>query len=501
MTEIENCWRLWLESYNFDLAPIGDPCVNGESESALHVHISSGGQGNENDPTDSTTLSPSALLECAEFTLASTGCYVSACASLNSGAEDSGIEYFAVAVTDSERLTYKPSLLCDTEVLEETKSHARIQLWSLDRMKLRLIFDVRLPCSSVRDLQWAPLRASDYWLLERGILGVIAAASGDGHLFLFSVPHPSVLPDRERTIIIPQQLLNLTLETLPSRAESLLVSKLAFSPNGMVLAAGFATGEIAIWNLEAVLTGTLTPSNFWPAHDSLITCLEYTRRNISCTIKGAPTAYSPNGECSFLLLSGGLDGRVRLWDARDAPSTCAVLYRARGAICSLIFAHRWGCAIIGDHTGSVKLANYSSAADTRRSEDREGLPISNISCGLGAVRALSVYSSKPIIASGGDDGTIATVNLANLGYRTRKLRLNVLGQLTTEDEGTSQYRYTTDIGSIDMSDFIKISNKSAVEVFSPKCQCNSVHWTAEGDRLVSFFVNGLIAVHRLPSSL
>ena len=102
----------------------------------------------------------------------------------------------------------------------------------------------------VNDLSWCP----SCTLIPDKRLGILAAAMGDGSIQLFAVPHPktSVAQHDPITVDLPPAVCLISKLMGSSVTIPRVVSWRARSTGPQLLAVGFDSGDIAVWNVSAI---------------------------------------------------------------------------------------------------------------------------------------------------------------------------------------------------------------------------------------------------------
>jgi hypothetical protein len=160
-----------------------------------------------------------------------------------------------------------------------------------------------------------------------------------------------------------------------------LIKRLAFSPDGRVLAAGHWDGAVRLWDVAgraaaATLAGprseihglsysadgrtlavgyrrAITMRGWGPAHPVLLwdTAREVVRLAVAGAQPTCAAALTPDGRW---LLTGGEDRRLRVWDAQTGEEALAVLWH-RGMVCAVALSPDGRLAASCGQDGTVRL--------------------------------------------------------------------------------------------------------------------------------------------------
>ena len=195
---------------------------------------------------------------------------------------------------------------------------ALIQIWSYDA-SAKFRFGIAHPHGAVRSLQWCPSgnsASAKQKYLSR--LGLLAAASSDGVVRVFSVCHPDNLKSNAVYLAKPVR----TLETgdLGSGKPPDCLSMAWYRGVGhRVIAAGFSCGLVALWDLNQTedslqLEGDkLFPYLTINAHMTMVTTIDLGDKGC----KSEP-------EFPALILTGSADRHCSVWDLDGGPALTSV---------------------------------------------------------------------------------------------------------------------------------------------------------------------------------
>jgi WD40 repeat protein len=171
-------------------------------------------------------------------------------------------------------------------------------------------------------------------------------------------------------------------------AEQADVNSVAFSEDGSVLACALADGTVHLWSLDNLSNPTALSAPF-RAHDG--------------AVRGV--AFGP----LRTLVSGGEDGRLRMWDIRDPASVAAIgppLDSDQKAVRSLAVSSNKQLAATGGVDATVRVWRLS-----RHGATPLGPPLK--AHGPGMVRSLAFSRNGQQLASAGDDHTARIWDVKN----------------------------------------------------------------------------------------
>ena len=195
---------------------------------------------------------------------------------------------------------------------------ALIQIWSYDG-SARFRFGIAHAYGAVRSLQWCPSgNSAPAKLKYLSRTGLLAAASSDGAIRVFSICHPDNLKSNAVYLAKPVR----TLETgdLGNGKPSDCLSLSWYRGVGhRVIAAGFSCGLVALWDLaqdEDSLQrngDTLFPYLTLNAHMTMVTTVDLGDKGC----KSEP-------EFPALILTGSADRHCSVWDLDGGPALVSV---------------------------------------------------------------------------------------------------------------------------------------------------------------------------------
>jgi WD40 repeat protein/transcriptional regulator with XRE-family HTH domain len=232
------------------------------------------------------------------------------------------------------------------------------------------------------------------------------------------------------------------------------ILSVAFSPNGKLLAAGTATGEVRIWEVASRI-----PYMMWQAHKDWIRCVafnldgkilassssdhtvklwEVSTGKLIATLEGHTArvrlvAFSPDGK---LLASGSSDHTVRLWNTETGEchsileghsngirtiafspigavlasggddQTIRLWNTETGECHSILEGHSNGVRSVAFNPTGAVLASGGDDQSVRLWEVREGKLLQILEGHVKRVRVVAFSPDGNVLASGGDDRTI-----------------------------------------------------------------------------------------------
>jgi WD40 repeat protein/energy-coupling factor transporter ATP-binding protein EcfA2 len=214
---------------------------------------------------------------------------------------------------------------------------------------------------------------------------------------------------------------------------------LAFSPDGHMLAAGGSDGSIKLW--EAVPTPIVTPAGTIPdllghawglalspdgrvlaavGKEGTVRLLDARTRDLRALLKGSP---SPRQAVAFApdgsrLATAGADGMIYLWDARSGRPL-GVLKGHDGAVRSVAFAPAGDRLASAGSDGTVRIWDASGQA---------AAPLRTLRGHDRYVNAVAFAEDGRSLASAGYDGTVRVWDVAQ-GTELRRLTGHEGGQV------------------------------------------------------------------------
>ncbi|XP_029532536.1 general transcription factor 3C polypeptide 2 isoform X1 [Oncorhynchus nerka] len=251
-----------------------------------------------------------------------------------------------------------------------------IQIWDLGQLQYntspqsspRLAYGIAQDKGFVWNLKWCPGGAWELPTTNRKAphmprLGLLAASTSDGHITIYSLPHPDTLMARRKhtakggacpTLMICQVQGVITLKRGSFKTnhdeknnQVLSMDWLPVKPHN-ILAAGFYDGTVALWNLssKSILqrvrapdrSFTLYPYHCFIAHDNATRALSFCHASSSAVFPVLPPAVlsspyplisSPLSSLSSalppprdLMVTAGDDRLVKMWDLRRTWEPC-----------------------------------------------------------------------------------------------------------------------------------------------------------------------------------
>ncbi|XP_045576830.1 general transcription factor 3C polypeptide 2 isoform X1 [Salmo salar] len=251
-----------------------------------------------------------------------------------------------------------------------------IQIWDLGQLQYntspqsspRLAYGIAQDKGFVWNLKWCPGGAWELPTTNRKAphmprLGLLAASTSDGHITIYSLPHPDTLMARRKhtakggaspTLMICQVQGVITLKRGSFKTnhdeknnQVLSMDWLPVKPHN-ILAAGFYDGTVALWNLssKSILqrvrapdrSFTLYPYHCFIAHDNATRALSFCHASSSSVFPVLPPAVlsspyplisSPLSSLSSalppprdLMVTAGDDRLVKMWDLRRTWEPC-----------------------------------------------------------------------------------------------------------------------------------------------------------------------------------
>ena len=195
---------------------------------------------------------------------------------------------------------------------------ALIQIWSYDG-KAKFRFGIAHDHGAIRSLKWCPSGNSaptNHKYLSR--LGVLAAASSDGIIRLYSVCNPDNLKKNEVYLVKPVRTLD-TGHLGSGKPPDCLSISWYRGVGHRVIAAGFSSGIVALWDLaqdEDSLQRNgdiLFPYMTINAHMNMVTTVDLGDKGC----KSEP-------EFPALILTGSADRHCSVWDLDGGPALTSV---------------------------------------------------------------------------------------------------------------------------------------------------------------------------------
>ena len=175
-----------------------------------------------------------------------------------------------------------------------------------------------------------------------------------------------------------------------------VVSALAFSADGAVLAAGTNEGTVTLWKTATGETRTLAGRHVGQVTalgfdstglqivsagaDRALKVWDVTERRARATLRGhvgpiSTVAFSPDGK---RIVSGGRDRALRVWDAAGRGGQISALAGHTGTISSVAFSSDGKWIVSGDSDKPVRVWNVAGAAATLAL--RSGSVVTGVAC-------------------------------------------------------------------------------------------------------------------------
>uniref|UniRef100_A0A673VVA2 General transcription factor IIIC, polypeptide 2, beta n=1 Tax=Salmo trutta TaxID=8032 RepID=A0A673VVA2_SALTR len=200
-----------------------------------------------------------------------------------------------------------------------------IQIWDLGQLhpqsSPRLAYGIAQDKGFVWNLKWCPGGAWELPTTNRKAphmprLGLLAASTSDGHITIYSLPHPDTLMARRKHTV--QGVITLKRGSFKTNHDEknnqvLSMDWLPVKPHN-ILAAGFYDGTVALWNLSSrsILqrvrapdrSFTLYPYHCFIAHDNATRALSFCHASRD------------------LMVTAGDDRLVKMWDLRRTWEPC-----------------------------------------------------------------------------------------------------------------------------------------------------------------------------------
>lgn len=205
-----------------------------------------------------------------------------------------------------------------------------IQIWKFDQLdnlkteisKPKMIYGIAHDHGAVWSLEWCP---SGCYQDDR--IGIFAAACSDGFIYIYSVPREDADGSCKICKPKPSAVLNLGSEMV-SQCTRLSWHKV--SPHS-VLAAGFASGMVGLWDLNTKspllhCDNVYYPYHVFQAHQSSVSGL----------------SFGPSEEAQYLV-TASVDCSNKFWDLRDTTSPVTV--QRRGCVTDSVWMQNWLCSV------------------------------------------------------------------------------------------------------------------------------------------------------------
>ncbi|RIB25531.1 WD40-repeat-containing domain protein [Gigaspora rosea] len=287
-----------------------------------------------------------------------------------------------------------------------------IQIWKIDCQddptsiedpKLDIVICHEYGCTF--DLQWCPYGAQDNCKdsfegqSEHFIpkLGILAASFSDGSIGIFAIPKPDYVrhkfglsQDSNKPLFV-KFLKPLLVLSLPQ----VLCWTISWGGHKKI-ATGCTNGDIAIWDIEDILTSNITNKNL---SDSEVVPIRYFRAHDSCIRQIAWNSM----ENPSHTLSCGHDGRLLIFNERE-PWFKNMIQRIR----AFMMTTCWPC-----HYGGIAFADTDNTVRYIRMDDLK----KTTGIIMHHANRISASYFHPFMASCSADGTVKMANICRLRDR------------------------------------------------------------------------------------
>ena len=187
---------------------------------------------------------------------------------------------------------------------------------------------------------------------------------------------PTVTPRAVTTLLAPGLILARTL-----RGPAGSISRIAWSPDGRLLATPSAEGTVQLWDVDmGEIVRTLR------GHDR----------------EAFVVRFDPSGR---MLASGGVEGEVMLWSVETGELIRRVGHHRKGAF-ALVFDPKTGHLISGGNDANVKIWNTTTGQQVAKLDGHNG-----------SVNALALHPELRLLASGSLDTNVCIWDLDRLDLR------------------------------------------------------------------------------------
>ncbi|CAG8493738.1 15968_t:CDS:10 [Funneliformis mosseae] len=304
------------------------------------------------------------------------------------------------------------------------------------------------------DLQWCPYGAYDK--LEDAIdqqnifipkLGIIAISFGNGSIGIFAIPKPKNI--RKLFDLSPDETLFVKF-TSPLYTFSLpKVMCWTLSWGGhRKIATGCTNGDIAIWNIEEILTEKISQGEI--RNSEITSPMQYFRAHDSCVRQVSWNSMQNPSH----IMSCGHDGRLQIIDDRD-PWVKNNFQRIRAYLMTACWPNHYGGVLFADTENTVR---YIRMEDLKKT--------TGVMMHHAIVWRIAASYFHPFVASCSSDGTVKMTNICRLRDRHQKPIQVTLYRIGIEED-MKTIRYWDNIKSEETTTTF-MNNKAFSHFFMPE---------------------------------
>lgn len=240
------------------------------------------------------------------------------------------------------------------------------------------------------------------------------------------------------------------------------VNSITFSPDGKILAGGYADGNVKLWE-----------SGSWKQIKSLI------RHPYAIT----SVAFSPDGN---ILACGADSGAITLWDL-NYKEKIRTFKEHEGKVCSIFFS-----------SDGKKLISSSDDKTIRLRDMESGKEIKVLRNHTGSVNSIALSKDNKTLVSGSSDGTVIITDMAT-GESVKRIKTDPINSIDLSPDGRFVATGSSD-GKINIIDIESAEEKMSFADLKGSIGIGScLHFSPDSRLIVAGYSDSTIIVREISS--